>query len=581
LTYSKTKRCEIISLINSIPKTPSNIEILSIPIDEIVLSTRAFNVLSEAGIKKLSDLLLISPVNLYAARNIGKKTIYEIRDVIEALLPPTTNANIEKFTPKKELLPLKEEGCVQLKKATFEDLIKTSFDEKLLNTPIEELDITTRSSNVLQSAGCKTINDIVDFGLDALRRKKIKNCGRKSIENIKNAILMIQIRTESTDEISFTEAIENILASIERNHLNIIKARYGYDEGKRKTLEEIGNRMGITRERVRQILVKEIGRIKHPIRRKIFQMLIEHIERNLLRYKGIISIKDLAKDNYFASGTLRELRFLLNLIVELYTERYRFIDKYFLTSISDKDIQMLHSKIQEAAAQCQFPIDEKIFIDNIILSVGSISEDYLVHYLLYEEHIEISKGKVLTPGRLSVIQRVKLLMRDIERPLHFTEIAKLYRNYFRDFKSKTSDLEHAIHARIGSSEDFILVSPGTFMLREKFKIPSNIEEIVKISKDILQSLPSISDTKYLIKELHKKNIDVGNLNEYSLKTILLDYPGFISYRKFEIGIEELIDKYERKPLNDLIFEILSSTAKPMHSKTIWKEILKQSALPPV
>jgi len=577
--YSREKRNEIISLIDSIPKTPNNIEILSIPIDEIVLSTRAFNVLSEAGIKKLSDLLLISPVNLYAARNIGKKTIYEIRDVIEALLPPTTNANIEKITPKKELLPLKEEGYVQLKKATFEELIKTSFDEKLLNTPIEELDITIRSFNVLQSAGCKTINDIVDFGLDALRRKKIKNCGRKSIENIKNAILMIQLQTESTDEISFTEAVENILASIERNHLNIIKARYGYDEGKRKTLEEIGNRVGVTRERVRQILVAEIRRIKHPSRRKFLQTIIENIERLLLHYKGIISINDMEKDKYFSGGERKQLRFLRNIIVDIYEKRYRIINKHFLTSLGDSEIKAFQFQIREAALNCQFPIDEDVFLDSIRSSIGHISKDYLIYHLLYREHIEISKGKVLSPGRLSIPQRVKRLMRDIDRPMHFTEIARLYKNQVGYSKLKTIDLEHAIHTRIGDSKDFIIVEPGTFILRDKFKLPANIEMIAEMSKEILRNLKSVSDTRHLINELEKRNIDVGNLNAYSLKNILLEYPGFVSYRKFEIGLEELADKYERKPLSDLIHEILISASKPMHLNTIWKQILKQRGFP--
>ena len=309
------------------------------------------------------------------------------------------------------------------------------------------------------------------------------------------------------------------------------------------------------------------------------QTIIENLERLLLHYKGIISINDIAKDNYFISGTRKQLRFLRNLIVELYHERYRIVSKHFLTSLVDSEIKELQSKIREAALKCQFPIEERVFIDNIISLIGSISKDYLSYHLLYKEHIEILKGKILSPGRLSIPQMVKLLMKDINRPMHFTEIAKLYRNHFEGIKIRALDLEHTIHSRIGESKDFIIVDPGTFMLRDKFKIPYNIEEIVDKSREILRTLRSLSDTKYLINELKERNIDVGNLNAYSLKNILLEYPGFVSYRKFEIGIEELADIYERKPLNDLIFGILSSTSKPMHSKTIWKEILKQRGFP--
>lgn len=391
-----------------------------------------------------------------------------------------------------------------LKEPTFEELVKASFDENLLNTPIEELDLTVRAFNGLKVAGLNTIKDIINCRLDTLQRKRITNLGRKSIGVIKKAILTMQTQTKSKNEMSFTEAVESILASVDSKYLSIVKSRYGYDEGKHKTLEEIGNKAGITRERVRQILKRAIKQIKHPIKRNVLQPIIENVERLLLQYKGIVSVNDIAKDKYFASGTHNQLRFLMNLFVELYPERYRFIEKYFLTSIDDSEIQLLHSKIREVASKCQFPINEETLIDHIKSSVGTISEGYIAYHLLFREHIVISKGKVLSPGRLSVPDRVKLLLKDIDKPMHFTEIAKLYRNDIKDAKTKPADIERAIHSRITDSKDFIIVGPGTFMLREKFRTPDNIEEIVNACRSILRSLQNISDTKHLIAELKKK-----------------------------------------------------------------------------
>jgi hypothetical protein len=119
------------------------------------------------------------------------------------------------------------------------------------------------------------------------------------------------------------------------------------------------------------------------------------------------------------------------------------------------------------------------------------------------------------------------------------------------------------------------------LLREKFKLPGDIGKIVEKSREILLNLECISDTKYLIRELKKRNIDVGNLNAYSLKGILLEYPGFVGtgYGKFAIGIEELAHKYKRKSLNNLIYEILLSSSKPVHWKVIWKELQKRRGFP--
>jgi hypothetical protein len=113
------------------------------------------------------------------------------------------------------------------------------------------------------------------------------------------------------------------------------------------------------------------------------------------------------------------------------------------------------------------------------------------------------------------------------------------------------------------------------MLREKFKLPNNIQEIVNVSKEVLRNLKTISDTRYLMTELKKRKIGTGNFNEYSLKSVLLEYPGFVSYKKFAIGIDEFADKYEKKYLRDLIHEILLLSSRPLHLKEIMKEVHKE------
>jgi hypothetical protein len=76
-------------------------------------------------------------------------------------------------------------------------------------------------------------------------------------------------------------------------------------------------------------------------------------------------------------------------------------------------------------------------------------------------------------------------------------------------------------------------------------------------------------------ELKKRKIDTGNLNEYSLKSILLEYPGFVGYKKFAIGVEEFAGKYEKKYLKDLIYEILLLSSGALHLKEILREVHKK------
>lgn len=48
----------------------------------------------------------------------------------------------------------------------------------------------------------------------------------------------------------------------------VIVSRFGLDGGEAKTLEEIGRTMGLTRERVRQIEMAALARLRHTIERK-------------------------------------------------------------------------------------------------------------------------------------------------------------------------------------------------------------------------------------------------------------------------------------------------------------------------
>lgn len=46
----------------------------------------------------------------------------------------------------------------------------------------------------------------------------------------------------------------------------VLRLRFGIGDGYPRTLEEVGNRFGVTRERVRQIETKALRKLRHPIR---------------------------------------------------------------------------------------------------------------------------------------------------------------------------------------------------------------------------------------------------------------------------------------------------------------------------
>lgn len=70
------------------------------------------------------------------------------------------------------------------------------------------------------------------------------------------------------------EHLDTVLNSLPPREVRILQLRYGLLDGQAYTLEEVGRKMGVTRERVRQIEAQALSRLRHPaIRRRLREYL--------------------------------------------------------------------------------------------------------------------------------------------------------------------------------------------------------------------------------------------------------------------------------------------------------------------
>jgi RNA polymerase primary sigma factor len=72
--------------------------------------------------------------------------------------------------------------------------------------------------------------------------------------------------TQSVYTKLLSEKIEEILESLPFREARILKLRFGLENGRFYTLEEVGRKFGLTRERIRQIETKALRRLRHPRR---------------------------------------------------------------------------------------------------------------------------------------------------------------------------------------------------------------------------------------------------------------------------------------------------------------------------
>jgi len=71
------------------------------------------------------------------------------------------------------------------------------------------------------------------------------------------------------EAVSFTllqEQLHSVLGTLSEREAGVVSMRFGLTGGQPKTLDEIGNVYGVTRERIRQIESKAVSKLRHPSR---------------------------------------------------------------------------------------------------------------------------------------------------------------------------------------------------------------------------------------------------------------------------------------------------------------------------
>jgi RNA polymerase primary sigma factor len=72
-----------------------------------------------------------------------------------------------------------------------------------------------------------------------------------------------------------TQAVEEALGELTEREQEIVRMRFGLDDGQARTLEDVGKEFGVTRERIRQIEAKTLAKLRHPMRSQRLKEFLE------------------------------------------------------------------------------------------------------------------------------------------------------------------------------------------------------------------------------------------------------------------------------------------------------------------
>ncbi|WP_320046569.1 sigma factor-like helix-turn-helix DNA-binding protein [uncultured Ilyobacter sp.] len=250
---------------------------------------------------------------------------------------------------------------------------------------------------------------------------------------------------------NFTEELDNVLSHLKDSEREVLRYRII----KKITLEEMGSKLKLTRERARQIEKKTLSKIQNSKSKNLIPYL--NVIESIFQKRKIIKITEL-QENLNAHKAFRgvDIRYLLS-IFEIFTgtELYFYFDKYVGIISREEFLKCLYKFINK-------PMEYKELAYELG-KAGIENDEFLKDYTREDEQSENYKDFILIKdGKINSGDRIRLIFYSEERDLKISEIVTLYENQYGNDMS-----DHNIQTKLGHYENlFTRVFTGTYSLAE-------------------------------------------------------------------------------------------------------------------
>lgn len=349
--------------------------------------------------------------------------------------------------------------------------------------------------------------------------------------NILDKIIKSQEETKKAN-LNLQELVNFILKDLNQREREIINARYGLESAETKTLEAIGKKYEITRERVRQIeknALKKIIKI-NGLEEKIADLIsivIKYIHQGgYLRLEESLfdDILENTQEEFVDENRLRFIfKYFLNDYIEpvdiVYTERaWKIKDKSIkhympiiegIKNILEKKDEPLHLleivKILEKEV-----IDEKL---SAIIKDIENWEEAVNSYLQVSKHFKkdlfgkwgLTHWRLISPKRMR--DKIYLILQKYKNPMHFKTIAEKIN--LEKFDKK---LAHpaTIHNELILDDRFVLIGRGIYALKDWGYQPGLIIDVVK--QVMTQAGVPLTKDEIIKEVLKQRQVKEGSIN---------------------------------------------------------------------
>ena len=307
------------------------------------------------------------------------------------------------------------------------------------------------------------------------------------------------------------QVVKKLLSSLPDRAQDVVTGRFGLGvNGEEMTLESIGKKYGITRERVRQIENYAINHIRKSDNYNKEQTSFDELKSVIKSMGSIISEEDLLEYLSADSNTKKFLHFMLvigdqfNKIKEDEDFKHRWhIDKELADKIHNA-LKKLYEKLDDDEI-----VAESEIVSSFLDHLKDISEEYkkdeiLTRWLSISKNIarnplgEWGKSKSSNIKTKGVRDYAYLILRKHGSPIHFREVARLISEIFKK-KAHVA----TTHNELIKDPRFVLVGRGLYALKEWGYSTGVVRDVIK---DILKKNGPLAKEQILEKVMKERYV---------------------------------------------------------------------------
>ena len=450
------------------------------------------------------------------------------------------------------------------------DLYENENDAQLVHRIIYDRALVTLDSTVLE----KLISQIEQFDFDQ-QTTPIQT-------NLKDQEELDWDEVLSSDIPADKKTLKIISAILDERDFEIIVLRHGLG-GKKFTLQKLGDKYGVTRERVRQIEARAMQKMRIPTYLALLESVLLEREQTLtdtlFRSSLLLSVKALgfvkkgvpSNDLFLIEATYGSLKDWLSAKFIAHSDGSKIVSWSKEDASEDEHVQVqsgqgpIHVELLNKILELPWPTS----LDELHAQFPGCPPTLIAEILNEKYKVKFVDGYISSIENLPMRHRLVIVLKSVGRGLHTSEIVA---HHLEMFGIATN--EHAVGAVLMRLDEALITARGVYDLYENLTFSEDdLSEIRDAVYRELEQQNSFISSKKLFEKLFASKLEAypETLSAYMLHGIIQDDPRFDVRRGLMVGLNSENYDGRFKSLQEEVWSLIE-TKGPISIPNIREEL---------